>query len=102
MPALLTTMSRPPNTSTARAVAASQSASLVTSWRKNAALPPASVISLTAASPASPAMSVMRTAAPSLASRWAVALPIPLAAPVMRATRPSSLFMMHSFVSVPR
>src|SRR5487761_1799500 len=36
-------------------------------------------------------MSVTSTAAPSLASRFAVASPIPLAAPVTSATRPSSL-----------
>src|SRR5438034_555881 len=34
--------------------------------------------------------SVTRTAAPSLASRLAIALPIPLAAPVTSATRPCS------------
>src|SRR5687767_9543709 len=102
MPALLTTMSTSPNTSTVesmRCLAASKSAMsspLATAW------PPAATISATTdsagvrPSPPSPEpscgppVSFTTTAAPSLANSRAWSRPRPRPAPVMIAVRPSS------------
>src|SRR5439155_5264247 len=71
--------------------AASSSSGFDTSVCTNAAWPPAELISSAAARPASSVTSARRTRAPSRANSSAATLPIPLAAPVMSATLPSSL-----------
>ena len=88
MPALLNAMSSPPNVTTV--------------WRSAACTAPLSVTSHTIASPRAPTASTCRTvsrlslslspttvmSAPSRANRSAVARPIPLPPPVMKATLP--------------
>jgi len=90
-PALLIRMSSPPQLLTARPTAASHCSCEVTSRCAYAAWPSAWPISAATRFPESSWMSVTRTAAPSAASRLAVAAPMPLPAPVTRATRPASL-----------
>lgn len=91
IPALLTTRSTPPKASTASRKAPAICSSEVTSTVTATALsgPPSS--SATAAA-FSAFRSATTTHAPSAASRWAMALPIPLPAPVTRATRVASGF----------
>src|SRR4051794_37490729 len=86
MPALLNSTSSPPNRSIAAAYIAWTSSGSVTSARTNS--PPTS--SACALPPAS-SRSATTTCAPSAANRRALARPMPLAAPVMTATLPSSL-----------
>lgn len=103
-PALLTRMSMRPNRLIASPTQRAISSSLVTSRVRARAVPPDASIS--AAISASsvvrsyvvssrvklPVMSVITTAAPSVARRWAMARPMPRGAdaPVMRATCPDS------------
>ena len=85
-PALFTTRSKPPKASTAALIAACTASSSVTS----AAIPMALSslpISAAAAAAFSASRSAITTQAPSAASRWAMALPIPEAAPVTSAIR---------------
>ena len=87
-PALLTSTSSRPNASSAVATAASQCASLVTSWctyRQDGA-PSASAT----AEPLSSSTSPSTTRAPSATKCRTCDLPMPLAPPVMSATLPSS------------
>ena len=86
MPALLKQTSRPPKRSTAVAYIAWTSAASVTSARTYSP----SISSASAVPPAS-SRSATTTCAPSAANRRALARPMPLAAPVMTATLPSSL-----------
>src|SRR3954453_2324743 len=86
MPTLWSSTSRPPNRSIAAAYIAWTSSAFVTSARTNR--PPTS--SACAWPPAS-SRSATTTCAPSPANRRAPARPMPLAAPVMTATLPSSL-----------
>src|SRR4051794_15642321 len=86
MPALLKRTSRPPNRSIAAAYIAWTSPGLVTSACTNSPS-----ISAASAAPSSSARSATTTCAPSAANRRALARPMPLAAPVMTATLPSSL-----------
>src|SRR3954447_3679030 len=86
MPALLNSTSRPPKRSIAAAYIARTSSALVTSARTNS--PP---ISSACAVPPASSRSATTTCAPSAANRRALARPIPLAAPVMTVTFPSSL-----------
>ena len=58
------------------------------SARTNAALPPPASMSRTVSRPERSAMSATTTAAPSLASRSAIARPVSSAAPVTSATLP--------------
>ena len=90
-PALLTTRSTPPNARTARRNASTICASSVTSAARLIAVsvPPSSRAT---ASALSGSMSATTTQAPSAASRWAIALPIPDPAPVTNATRAASGF----------
>ena len=78
-------MSMPPNASVARSNAAITCASSVTSATTLIARsgPPSSSAT---ASALAPSMSATTTQAPSAASRWAIALPIPEPAPVTKAT----------------
>src|ERR1700761_1083233 len=87
-PALLTTVSRRPSSLTVRSTKASAAARSVTSTSIASALPPASSISSTNFSRRSSRRAATATAAPSAASRFAAAPPIPLEAPVTRATVP--------------
>src|SRR5271154_355532 len=84
-PALLMRTSTRPCVSSAQLVTASQSASLVTSWRRELALSPTS--SATRPTPSASA-SVSSSAAPSPAIVCAAHAPIPPAAPVISATFP--------------
>jgi hypothetical protein len=72
-------------------VPAFTAASSVTSIAIPIALPPAALISAATASAACWLISAMATAAPCFAYSSAIALPIPLAAPVISATLPSRL-----------
>jgi hypothetical protein len=86
IPALLTRMWMPPSSATTRAIAASTDAALLTSQPMPIAVPPSRpAASLAAAS----SRSMIATAAPSSENRLAVPNPMPRAAPVMTATRPS-------------
>ena len=87
-PALLNMQSSRPKRSTARSTSAAISASCMTSARANTALPPSNRASRSPRSADRPAMT---TRAPSAANSRAVASPMPLVAPVMIATLPSSL-----------
>ena len=89
-PALFTSTSRPPKRSTMAGIAASQSASWVTSRATNIVSAPPAESSAASASPPSRSISASATGAPSAASARAQALPMPFAAPVTSATRPSS------------
>ena len=90
-PALFTTRSSPPNASTAASTIACTASSSETSAATPTAtsVPP---ISAAAASALAWSRSAITTQAPSAASRFAVALPIPPAAPVTRAIRVASGF----------
>src|SRR3954463_11916430 len=104
MPALLTRMSRPPNSLTACWISFSPPSHDVMSSKLGAALPPAALISLTTSSAGrssldspetEPPTSLTTTDAPSDASRRASVRPIPRPAPVMTATLPSSRPMLQ-------
>ena len=82
VPALFTTMFRPPKVSSVNFSIAAQSASLDTSALKNAALPPAALISLATRSPPSTLMSLTTTLQPSCAKRLAMPSPKPEPPPV--------------------
>src|SRR5215510_3867986 len=87
MPALFTSTSSPPWSATVLSMAACHPASSVTSRWMNSALPCAFLMSATTASPSLSRTSATTTAlAPSRPNRRAVAAPMPLAAPVIRAT----------------
>src|SRR5437763_6971761 len=98
MPALLIRMSTPPYAATVAATPALTCCSFVTSIATPRASPPADLISAAAPSAASRFRSAMTTFAPSRAYRCAMALPMPLTAPVTIATFPSS-FMAEPFES---
>src|SRR4051794_12769206 len=90
MPALFTSTSMGPWLATMFSTTPCTRSSLRTSRAHAAARPPASRISCaTAAAPGS-VTSVTATNAPSSANTWAVARPIPLAAPVTSATLPAT------------
>jgi len=82
-------MSNPPNVFLANANMLSMSADRVTSTRTAAARPPAFSIAATVSADPASFTSATTIAAPSLASRCAVARPIPDPAPVIIATLPS-------------
>src|SRR5262245_32727722 len=86
MPALLITMWTAPSSAIVLANAASTSAFFDTSQTTWIALPPEPLISSTVLARPSALTSRHATAAPSLAKRFAVAAPMPLAAPVTSAT----------------
>src|SRR3954469_21608461 len=88
MPALLNATSRPPYAWTAESnIAATCSSSVTSTWTNSPLTASAARL------PPSGAMSAQTTCAPAPAKRRAVARPMPLAAPVITATRPSSRFM---------
>jgi hypothetical protein len=87
-PALLTITSMPPISSAALSINARMSSASDTSVCTNRALPPSSSMSATVLWASSSFMSATTTEAPSLAKSRAVALPMPVAAPVMIATLP--------------
>jgi hypothetical protein len=93
MPALLTRISSRPNRSIVEAIPASTAASSLTSMATPAAVPPARLISAAVVSADGNCRSAITTFAPSVAKRLAISLPMPLAAPVMMATLPSSCVM---------
>mmetsp|Transcript_2170 Transcript_2170/g.6271 ORF Transcript_2170/g.6271 Transcript_2170/m.6271 type:complete len:232 (-) Transcript_2170:213-908(-) len=86
MPALAKTKSRPPKVSSARATAAFSMSPLRTSQLATTARPPASVISVTAALRRSVRRAASTTAVPWAARYLAAWRPMPLEAPVTRAT----------------
>src|SRR6516165_6640633 len=90
MPALLTRISTRPNRSIVVAMPAATAASSLTSMATPTAVPPARLISVAVASADGNRRSAIATFAPSVAKRLAISLPMPLAAPVMMATLPSS------------
>ena len=90
IPALFTTMSSLPSSLTAFSTAALTLASSETSQVMPMALPPLSVRASALEATASAFMSSSATAAPSETSRSAIPKPIPCAAPLMIATRPSN------------
>src|SRR5215469_18321448 len=94
-PALFTRMSSRPNRSTPCATAASTASWLDTSQETASACEPACSIWAATCLQFSRSTSARITCAPSSAKRRAVAAPIPLPAPVIKATRPSS-FPIHS------
>ena len=89
-PALLTRMSGGPSRSAISATADRTASPSVTSTLQPAAVPPAAVISSTTAATPAAVRSSTATLAPSSANRWAVARPMPIAAPVITATRPAT------------
>src|SRR6202521_2184417 len=88
MPALLIMMSRRPSFSSVRATSAATCAASLTSVRWASARPPHAASFSRAASAAGRSASARTTAAPSDASRSAIASPRPAAAPVTIATFP--------------
>src|SRR6185295_12868485 len=93
MPALFTSRSRPPKASTAAATAAVTSAV----DRTSQAMPMHPLPSSAAAALApSPLMSAIATLAPPATSRFAIARPIPRAAPETIARRPNRSFILFS------
>ena len=94
MPALETRMSTPPYSTAVPAKAAATPGSSVTSRRtvRTASLENAAPSSSRVFSSAGSSMSASMTQAPSRSSRAAIALPMPPAPPVMKATRPASDF----------
>src|SRR4051794_25717381 len=101
-PALLTMTSMPPMNSAAPPMSACISCALDTSVRtKRARSPPFSAFTVSTVSWAPSSLrSPTTTRAPSLANRRAVALPIPVAAPVITASFPSSCIFSTSGVSL--
>src|SRR5215510_4757288 len=98
-PALLCSTSRRPNVSSVARIAAWRLASSVTSVRMAMApLPARCAVS----SPATAAMSATTTLAPSRANSTAVARPIPVAAPVMKATLPARRAMQFPPLELPQ
>ena len=97
IPALFTRMSTSPSVDWTAPTTRWIASRSVTSSSKPSAVPPASRISFTTASTRAAPRSVTATRAPSSAKRWAVARPMPLAAPVIRTTR--SATERESFVS---
>src|SRR5262245_60788636 len=89
MPALFTTMSSRPKAAAISGTTRATSVSEPTSITQPRAVPPAFAISSTTFWTASLSRSVTATLAPSSANRWAVARPMPLAAPVTSAPRPA-------------
>src|SRR5262249_3597670 len=92
-PALLTSVSSLPKALRPAATMRLTSASLAASPVKAIALPPALVISATVSSTSAPERAAHTTAAPSRANSWLITRPMPLLAPVMIATLPSSRLM---------
>ena len=80
-PALFTSTSRPPKRSTIAGIAASQSASLVTSRAMNIVSAPSAASAAASASPPSLSMSASATGAPSAASARQARLADPLRSP---------------------
>src|SRR5262245_6697570 len=89
-PALLKTTSSRPAAPTAAATTDAQSSGRARSAITGTASPPASRTAATVRSSSSPRVSARVSRAPARANTSAVARPIPVAAPVMIATRPSS------------
>jgi hypothetical protein len=90
MPALLTSVSSRPSSDVVRSTAAIACCWSVTSASITSAVPPSSRICLARPSSRSTRRAASATAAPSRARYRAVASPMPLDAPVTRATVPSS------------
>ena len=90
MPALLISVSKRPSSPTVCATAAVASASSVTSVSNTNAVPPRSRTAAATASSRSFRRAASATAAPCAARATAVAAPMPLDAPVTRATVPSN------------
>src|SRR6478736_5530168 len=89
-PALLTRVSSRPSSASVRSTAAAACSSLVTSASTTSAVPPAPAIVAASSASRSRRRATRATAAPSAASLRAVAAPIPLLEPVIRATVPVS------------
>src|SRR5882724_6233811 len=87
-PAMLPSTSSRPNAAVAAATAPKQSSRRVRSKRPPSIFPPAAAIASDVRARPASSMSAPNTSAPSLASRIAVARPIPDAAPVISATLP--------------
>ena len=96
MPGLHMRMSSRPNSATATSTIRFAATSLVTSAGAKTALPPSLRMAAATCSPRSSRMSVTTTLAPWRPNSSAVALPRPLAPPVMMATLFSSLFVILS------
>src|SRR5580765_43057 len=90
MPALFTTMCRPPRTSTVRAMQLLTSAKLVTSVATTSARPPRRSISWAVSSSLGFDRAATATSPRASASAMAIARPRPPLAPVTTATRPAS------------
>src|SRR6266852_8829856 len=90
-------MSSRPYLDSALSTSAATSVSLVTSVFTNVASPPAFLMSATVSLPSFSRRPETTTFAPSRANAMAVARPIPLVAPVTRATLLVNLFMEQSF-----
>ena len=88
-PALLKAMSMRPNASVGRCSAAWIASLLVTSQPTASAVPPSASIDATVSRPCSSVRSAATTLAPSRANAIAVARPMPLPAPVTKATLPA-------------
>src|SRR5918993_3634861 len=88
MPALLNAMSSRPYSARARSTIAATCASSATSQATLIAVPPSRAIRSASFAASSPSMSARTTEAPLSANMRAVASPMPLAAPVTRATWP--------------
>src|SRR5215510_4459527 len=99
-PALLTSVSSLPNSLTACATVRRTSSSILASQTTAIALPPAAVIAPAVSFNWSPVRDAQTTAAPSRAKRSLSALPIPLDAPVMSATRVSSKPILSSCAKI--
>lgn len=97
MPAQLTAMSRRPHSARIRAIAACQSVCEVTSSRKASAWPPPAQIASATCAESGSFRSAKATLAPASARRLAVALPMPEAAPVTRATLPTMRWALSTF-----
>src|SRR5215212_3701878 len=95
-PALLTRMSTRPNSSLACRIRPCACSSSVTSHSTESARPPSPFIRSTRSSSRSSRRAATTTGAPSAAKASAVASPMPLDAPVMTATLPSSFVMLAS------
>jgi hypothetical protein len=98
-PALFTNTSSRPCALTAAAIRLSTSAESETSARTAVACPPASAMAATVPAAALASMSPTTAVAPSVASRVAMARPIPAPAPVTTATIPSKRRAMNLLAS---
>src|SRR4051794_39168022 len=88
-PALLQTMCTAPNSSSVRSASACTSPGAETSVGTPITWAPSAARSATVAASTGSSMSASTSWTPSAASRWAMARPMPLAPPVITATRPA-------------